>query len=136
MVIDNELFIIEQVKSRFKHSNEYTDVQIQVYVDEVLQNIKNYCNIPKVPVVPLRFTIINMTVDLLEYMYERTKASTNTSIEDIDVSDVSSISVGDTSIDIGNTSNQRNKALRSHKNNLDRIIMNYTAQLNKFRRLY
>ena len=93
-----------------------------------------------IPVVPdaLRFTVANMTLDLLKYQLEVSKPATQMDIGDIDISDVSGVKVGDTSVDIGESrrDNVRKSRLNSHKSNLDDIVMNYRSQLNRFRRLW
>ena len=70
--------------------------EIILAIEEVEQSIKNYCAIPQVPKA-LKFVWSNMTVELLDYEYERTKESLADTGE-IDISTVAEISVGDTSV--------------------------------------
>ena len=103
---------------------------------EVEAEIKDYCCIPEVPEA-LKYTWRNMTIDLLKFFVE-----SNTTPDDVldafDPSDVSTIKVGDTSISLGDKyrSNQRSRILQSHQPNLDTIVFNYRAQLNRHRRIW
>lgn len=112
-----------------------TDEEILLNVKEVEQSILNYCQIPRVPS-QLNYVWANMSVDLLLYLIE-TNNTPEDPMDGLDVSDLSSIKVGDTSVFIGDKyrSNQRSRILQSHAPNLDEIVMNYTKQLNQFRRI-
>ena len=114
----------------------FTDDDILACLKEVEQEIKNYCSIPAVPEA-LRYTWCNMSVDLLLYNHE-VNTTPNDVLEAFDPSDVSTIKIGDTSISLGDKyrNNARSRTLQSHNANLDAIVMNYTAQLNRFRRLW
>jgi hypothetical protein len=96
--------------------------------EEVEQAIKNYCNIDKVPD-ELKFVWANMAIDLIRYE----KAVKGNDTEDISIADVASISMGDTSINLGGGG--ANSAKKSHIPNLDQIVMNNKAQLNRYRRM-
>ena len=111
------------------------DEGILLAVKEVEQSILNYCQIPGVPP-QLHFVWANMSVDLILYQIESNYVPTDP-MDGLDVSDLSSVKMGDTSIYIGDKyrSNQRSRTLQSHTSNLDEIVMNYTKQLNQFRRL-
>lgn len=114
----------------------FDENDIMLALEEVEQAIKNYCSIPQVPEA-LKYTWCNMSIDLLLYNYE-----VNTTSDDVldafDPSDVSTIKIGDTSLSLGDKyrNNQRSRTLQSHNADLDKIIMNYSAQLNQFRRLW
>jgi hypothetical protein len=112
-----------------------SDEEILLNVREVEQSILNYCQIPRVPP-QLHFVWANMTVDLILYFIEINNTPEDL-LDGLDVSDLSSIKVGDTSIYIGDKyrSNQRSRTLQSHNSNLDELVMNYTKQLNQFRRI-
>lgn len=107
---------------------------IDLAVEEVEQEIKNYCHIDKVPE-ELKFTWANMTVDLVRYQYANTPESTEN--ENFSLGDVSALKVGDTNIGFGagGATNAHNIAIKSHSPNLDDIVMNYRQQLNAFRRM-
>ena len=111
------------------------DENILLNVKEVEQSILNYCQIPRVPS-QLHFVWANMSVDLILYHIE-SNFTPEDPMDGLDVSDLSSIKVGDTSVYIGDKyrSNQRSRTLQSHNANLDEIVMSYTKQLNQFRRI-
>lgn len=111
------------------------DDEILLHIQEVEQSILNYCQIPRVPP-QLHFVWANMSVDLILYLIEMNNTPADP-LDGLDVSDLSSVKIGDTSIYIGDKyrSNQRSRTLQSHNANLDEIVMNYTKQLNQFRRI-
>lgn len=130
------LEVIKIIKAKSNRlSAEFTDDEMLMGVKEVEQSIKNYCQIPEVPV-QLIYIWANMAIDLLLFQLE-----SNTTPDDVmdafDPSDVSTIKMGDTSISLGDKyrSNQRSRTLQSHQANLDSLVMNYQSQLNQFRRL-
>ena len=112
-----------------------SDEEIILNVREVEQSILNYCQIPRVPT-QLHFVWANMSVDLILYLIEINNTPEDP-LDALDVSDLSSVKVGDTSVYIGDKyrSNQRSRILQSHNTNLDELVMNYTKQLNQFRRI-
>ncbi len=117
-----------------KLNNEaITELDINMAIDEVGEEIKNYCNIDIIPD-GLRYTWANMAIDLAKYQYE-----VNNPVDDIldalDATDVSTLKIGDTQIALGGNNSERAKALKSHRPNLDQIILNYKAQLNRYRRM-
>ncbi len=117
-----------------KLNNEaITELDINMAIDEVGEEIKNYCNIDIIPD-GLRYTWANMAIDLAKYQYE-----VNNPVDDIldalDATDVSTLKIGDTNIALGGNNSERATALKSHKPNLDQILMNYKAQLNRYRRM-
>ena len=95
----------------------------------------NYCQIPRVPP-QLHFVWANMSIDLILYLIEMNNTPQDP-LDGLDVSDLSSVKIGDTSVFIGDKyrSNMRSRTLQSHNANLDEIVMNYTKQLNQFRRI-
>lgn len=106
-------------------------------IDEVGQVIKNYCNISTIPD-ELKYTWANMAVDLLLYTrVSRADYDTSGDNETIGINDIQKIELGDTELWLGNTSRttKTSKALASHSANLDKIVMEYKAQLQKFRRM-
>lgn len=134
------LEVINIVKAKNKRITDTNnggldDEAILLSVKEVEQSILNYCQIPRVPP-QLHFVWANMSVDLILYLIE-VNYKCEDPLDGLDVSDLSSIKVGDTSVYIGDKyrSNQRSRTLQSHNANLDEIVMNYTKQLNQFRRI-
>lgn len=112
-----------------------TDDEILMNVKEVEQTILNYCQIPGVPP-QLKYVWANMTVDLILYLIEMNNTPEDP-LDGLDVSDLSSIKVGDTSVYVGDKyrSSLRSRTLQSHNANLDELVMAYTKQLNQFRRI-
>ena len=112
------------------------DEEILLHIKEVEQSILNYCQIPCIPP-QLNYVWANMSVDLILYYLEMNNTPEDP-LDALDVSDLSSVKVGDTSVYIGDKyrSNQRSRILQSHNANLDEIVMNYTKQLNQFRRIW
>ena len=116
---------------------------LNLTIDEVEQEIKNFCNIKEVPQ-ELTYTFANIVVDLFRDRQEFinvTKKPVEGEEEDDDITinegNMNSIRVGDTTITFGSGSDTMvyNKNMRSHQANLDDVILNYKAQLKKFRRM-
>ena len=119
---------------RAKIKNEaITELDIQLAINEVEEVIKNYCNIDTIPEA-LKFTWANMSVDLVRYQYE-SNISADDVLAGIDASDVSNLKIGDTQIALQGNNSERGKTLKSHRPNLDQIVMNNKQQLNRFRRM-
>ena len=138
---EQHLEVVKIVKSKNKRITDMEngglyDDKILLSVKEVEQAILNYCQIPRVPA-QLQFVWANMTVDLILYEIEMNNKPEDP-LEAIDVSDLSSVKVGDTSVYVGDKyrSNLRSRILQTHNANLDEIVMNYTKQLNQFRRIF
>lgn len=115
------------------NNDAITELDIHMAIDEVGEEIKNYCNIDEIPN-GLKYTWANMAIDLAKYQFEA-----NNPVDDIldaiDATDVSTLKIGDTQIALGGNNSERATALKSHKPNLDQILMNYKAQLNRYRRM-
>ena len=132
--------VVKIVKAKNKRITDtdnggLSDDDILLNVREVEQSILNYCQIPRVPP-QLHFVWANMSVDLILYLIEMNNKPEDP-LDALDVSDLSSVKVGDTSVYVGDKyrSNQRSRILQSHNANLDELVMNYTKQLNQFRRI-
>ena len=112
------------------------DGEILLNIQEVEQTILNYCQIPRVPQA-LHFVWANMSVDLILYLIEMNNIPEDP-LDALDVSDLSSVKIGDTSVFVGDKyrSNMRSRILQTHNANLDELVMNYTKQLNQFRRIF
>lgn len=126
--------VLEIVQAKLGESSaSLSPLSLELAIAEVEQAIKNYCSISSVPDA-LRFTWANMAVDLLRYEL----ASSEGPDEDaeVDMNGVSSIRMGDTTINLGEGANSSyGRAINSHKANLDDIVMNHREQLHKFRRM-
>ena len=75
-----------------------------------------------------------MAVDLIRYQYESNIGADDV-LAGIDASDVSNLKIGDTQIALQGNNSERGKTLKSHRPNLDQIVMNNKEQLNRFRRM-
>lgn len=124
--------VYEIVRAKIKDM-AITEPDIQLAVDEVEEVIKNYCSIDEVPE-GLKYTWANMSVDLVRYQYE-SNISADDVLAGIDASDVSNLKIGDTQIALQGNNSERGKTLKSHRPNLDQIVMNNKQQLNRFRRM-
>lgn len=124
--------VYEIVRAKIKDV-AITEPDIQLAVDEVEEVIKNYCSIDEVPE-GLKYTWANMSVDLVRYQYE-SSISADDVLAGIDASDVSNLKIGDTQIALQGNNSERSKTLKSHRPNLDQIVMNNKQQLNRFRRM-
>ena len=122
----------EIVRAKIK-DEAITELDIQLAINEVEEVIKNYCNIDTIPDA-LKFTWANMSVDLVRYQYE-SNISADDVLAGIDTSDVSNLKIGDTQIALQGNNSERGKTLKSHRPNLDQIVMNNKEQLNRFRRM-
>lgn len=134
------LEVVKIVKAKNKRITDMengglNDEEILLNVKEVEQSILNYCQIPRVPP-QLHYVWANMSVDLILYFIEINNKPEDP-LDGLDVSDLSSVKVGDTSVYIGDKyrSSMRSRTLQSHNANLDEIVMAYTKQLNQFRRI-
>ena len=124
--------ISEIVKAKIKDA-AITELDIQLAIDEVQMVIKNYCSIDEVPE-GLKYTWANMAADLVLYQYASNNSSDDV-LGDIDVGDISNLKIGDTQIALQGNNSERGKILKSHRPNLDQIVMNNKEQLNRFRRM-
>ena len=136
---DQYLEVVKIVKAKNKRITDMergglNDEEILLNVKEVEQSILNYCQIPRVPP-QLHYVWANMSVDLILYFIEINNTPEDP-LDGLDVSDLSSVKVGDTSVYIGDKyrSNQRSRTLQSHNAHLHEIVMGYTKPLNQFRR--
>ena len=125
--------VLEIVQAKLGESDaSLSPLSLELAIAEVEQAIKNYCSISSVPDA-LHFTWANMAVDLLRY--ELASSEGPNEDEEIDVGSVSSIRMGDTTINLGSANGSYGRAINSHKVNLDEIVMNHREQLHKFRRM-
>lgn len=106
------------------------------YVDEVSQGVKNYCMIPNI-LMPMKYIVANICTDYILYDNELAK-DINIDELDIDPADLSSIKIGDLNIGLGDKyrSNMRKTFLNAHDFDLDKLILDYKSQLNRFRRIW
>lgn len=102
-------------------------------LEDVYWYITNYCAISEIPE-ELYGVWTNMAVDFLRYqlLLENDLDPEKEAVE----GDITGLSEGDTSISFGVIQNGavETAILDSHKADLDTVVLNYTAQLNAFRR--
>ena len=116
-----DLSIQEIVQNKLYALNlEADSTSVEMAIAETEQVILNYCNISKVPTA-LMFTHANMVVDLLRHELALAKelGGESKDLDDISLADVTSIKIGDTSINLGK----------------DTLVLNYQTQLQKFRKM-
>lgn len=122
--------VLEIVRSKL-NNNEIADFDIIIAIEEVAEVIKNYCNITDIPE-GLKYTWANMATDLVRYQNALDNAGHS---PQFNTDDVSTLKIGDTQIGLGGNESANSKLLAGHKINLDDIILNYKAQLQRYRRM-
>lgn len=116
-----------------------TESEVDAGIEEAKVEILNYCNIITIPDA-LRFTHANMVVDYLRWQNQaKTPTAENGSdAGDISLAQVKSLKLGNMDIDLSGgsvsvgTAGSSTNALKSHAPNLDDILLNYRAQLNRY----
>ena len=111
--------------------------QITLILDETDQFIKNYCHIEDIPE-ELVYVRSNMTVDYIRHLVASKPLKGE---EEMDIScskktgPLTLISSGDVTYQFGSVQASRTNLMNSHTVDLDSLFLNYTNQLNAFRRL-
>ena len=121
--------VLQILQTRFDSNTKQETIELAI--EEVEYVVKNYCNIDTIPEA-LKFTLANMTEDLIRY-----RIASDTSQQgsgSIDNSQIHSLKIGDTTVTLGD-GNSASRDLKSHTPDVDTVIMNYKAQLQKFRRM-
>ncbi|MBS4172118.1 phage head-tail connector protein [Bacillus sp. FJAT-49736] len=118
--------VLEIVKRRLKIIDTSLDDLINDYIEQIEWKIRLYCNISEVPEA-LKFVWASMTIDILRIEHPNEEAIANTVAES-----VNSVKLGDTSIAYGNKGTD---ITNTSKASLDDIVLNYSHELNRFRRL-
>lgn len=96
------------------------DAVLDLYIEEVGQSIKTYCNRSDIPK-ELRYVHANMVVDFIEGEKRRTEPDGNSA--------VASIREGDTTVQFGSAK------VESRERATEQLLYDYAKQLNKFRKL-
>ena len=104
--------IIKIVK--FKISKELDNEILCIAINEAESTIKSYCNIKNIPE-GLKFTLVNMSIDIIETQYITDKEE-----------NIKSIQQGDTTISFADKHKEITK---------ESIIQIYRKELNSYRRL-
>ena len=129
--------VINKLKAKNKYDEQSHTVDvISSYVDEVVQTVKNYCQIPGI-YFAMRYIVTNMCTDYVIYDTELAKDVANINL-DADPADLSSVKIGDVTVGLGDKyrSNMRKTVLNAHTYDLDSILLDYKSQLNRFRRIW
>ncbi|MDR0915000.1 MAG: hypothetical protein LBM65_07585 [Oscillospiraceae bacterium] len=112
----------------------------ELAVDETAEYICNYCNIKTVPK-ELKFCWANMAMDYLAWFATQIQGSNNSQADADTVPKsnfASSIKVGDTQLNFAESSKSQtaiNAAGHNMQGVLDKYVLNYQEQLNRFRRV-
>lgn len=120
--------------------NVTDDESLALYVDEVVQAVKNYCMIPKI-YWAMRYIVADICVDYVIYDQEMGKDADDINPDEaMDPSDLASVKIGDVTVGFGDKyrSNQRKTNLNAHDptNGVDGFVLDYKTQLNRFRRIW
>ena len=117
--------VVDLVKLRLNIKDDSLDAIIQSYVLEIKYKILNYCHIDTVPDA-LMYLWGTMVMDIV-----RVEQAYQDVIADSVANNVKGISLGDTNISYGSTG----EVTSTSKKSIDDIVLNYTKELNSFRRL-
>ncbi len=129
--------VIQRLTRLGKYDEDvHTSDVIAGYVEEVVQAVENYCQIPCI-YYTMRFIVTQLCADYIIYDDEVAK-DVSTIDMDADPADLSSIKIGDVTIGLGDKyrSNIRKTILNAHTYDLDSFLLNYKDQLNRFRRIW
>lgn len=107
-------------------ADKFSDAEIQMAMEEAEYQIRNYCNLPKprfkIPI-QLNYVWANMAVDALNEADKSRNPGAPVG------GAIGSVHVGDTSYSFVDF---RSSAVRA----LDAIVVSYSGQLNRFRRMF
>lgn len=104
-------------------------IRLRDYIEEIQYIICNYINRNYVPE-PLKFVVVNMTMDLLK-SEALTGNIDNEKLAEAGMGTVSSVKDGDSEIKFATT----NTLTGAHVADVDSLIFNYKIQLDKYRLL-
>ncbi len=114
---------------------------LKISYEEAIERIRNYCSIDEIPM-GLFYTLTNITRDL--YLFYNSFNIQNTNAQEqeqssIDVKDIESIKMGDTTIslkkDITDSSPIKRDYSVFHDYSIDKIVNTYADSLNEYRRM-
>jgi hypothetical protein len=131
-------FVVDLVAGRISVFGTELDMDdVKSYVSEVGQSIINYCDIESVPD-ELKYVWASMTTDYLRWWLSQSSSpdsGTSTVLNGERV--LSSISEGNVSLGFSGASSSTNSGanMRVLSGVLDKVVTNYTNQLNRFRRM-
>jgi len=121
-------WVYDRVQSRLA-DNQLEENVLMDYLEEVETTICNYINRTYVPE-PLRFVFVNLTMDLLKSQALNGNIE-NEQLSEIIIGQISKIEDGDSQIQFKTGSSSANTGV--HIGDVDSLLYNYTAQLDKYR---
>lgn len=119
-------WVYEIIQNRLG-DNRLGQILLNGYIDETESVICNYINRGYVPE-PLKFVFVNMTMDLLKSQALNGNID-NDSLADIGIGSVASIKDGDSELKLATSKTHTG----AHTADVDSILYNYKAQLDKYR---
>lgn len=125
----NKDWVYDIVQERLK-DNPVGSALLRSYIEETETVITNYINRNYVPE-PLRFVFVNMLMDLLKSEALNGNID-NEKLGDISIGTLSSIEDGDTTLKFRTSITT---ATGAHTADVESLLYNYTAQLDKYRLL-
>lgn len=111
--------VLDIVKAKLEEPRPSDEVLL-IYIDEVGQTIKTYCNRKDIPS-DLRFVHANMVVDLINGEEKRTSPNDHKAI--------TGIKEGDVQITFGGTNSTTGEIVSEN------LLYNYKSHLNKYRKV-
>lgn len=128
--------IIQLIQSKLeKFGINLEEKLILVTLEEIDQAIKIYCNIDIIPNA-LLYVRANLVVDYIRYMEaNKPNEAGNVGVASNNVGPLTSIKSGGISYTFANNTGNKGVLENAHIADIDDIINNYKAQLNRFRRI-
>lgn len=112
--------VLEIVKAKVPADQLPAEPILKMHIEEVRQSILTFCNRTDIPS-ELTFVHANMVVDLINGEYRKSDPDAQ--------KEVTSIKEGDVQVNFGNAKQSSSETVTQ------RILYNYTSQLNRFRKL-
>lgn len=135
-MIDNAE-ILSIVKIKIGNQLEISDTYLNSLIDEMGQEIKNYCNIKKIPD-ELKYVWADLVTEYaLRFSPEAIAAAKSGDSENSGGDTINSVSLGGISVSLGssNSSSMINDANKKTTVGLTNFIKNYKNRLQPFRRI-
>lgn len=135
-MIDNAE-ILSIVKIKIGNQLEISDTYLNSLIDEMGQEIKNYCNIKKIPD-ELKYVWADLVTEYaLRFSPEAIAAAKSGDSENSGGDTINSVSLGGISVSLGssNSSSMINDANKRTTVGLTNFIKNYKNRLQPFRRI-
>lgn len=116
----NETNVLALIKLRLGIAGTGLDALVYSYVQEIGRRILDYCNIPEIPL-ELEYTWASMTIDALRAELPHVSEIAQTA--------------GAGEITVGDTTSKPALGPELSKSVLDTLVLNYRADLNRYRRM-